>query len=500
MNEPKILILILTYNAERHIRGVLDRIPEAFWSGPYHADILVIDDASQDHTARIAVEHATTGHRPLRVLKNRINQGYGGNQKIGYTYAIEQGYDIVVMLHGDGQYAPESLEPIIAPLITGEADAVFGSRLLTKGGARAGGMPYYKFVGNRILTGLQNYLLDAKLLEFHTGYRAYGTSALRKIPFQYNSDDFDFDTDIIIQFLDNGLTIREVPIPTHYGEEKCHVNGLRYAFQIIYITFLSRVQPMGIYYNPKFDYSHDNSHYSSKTDFESSHRFALDHIRPGTLVLDFGCASGHIARKLRERGCRIHGFDICPDPSAVKEFDSFTQLDLGRDSFTLSDDQKCADYVLLLDVIEHLDAPEAFLLRLKQALNGCRPEILVTTGNIAFIVTRLSLLMGQFNYGKRGILDLTHKRLFTFSSLARMFTNYGYCIEKVQGIPVPFPFILKKGIISQVLFALNNALIRLIKRLFSFQIAVVARPKPTIEQLLAEAKQEGSHSMMTFPS
>ena len=137
----------------------------------------------------------------MHVLFNPVNQGYGGNQKIGYHFAIEQGFDFVALVHGDGQYAPECLPDLVRPLREGRADAVFGSRMLEKGGARRGGMPLYKFVGNRILSWFQNRMLGrvAQRVSFRaTGFIRWPRS--RKVPFELNTNDFHFDTEIIIQF------------------------------------------------------------------------------------------------------------------------------------------------------------------------------------------------------------------------------------------------------------------------------------------------------------
>jgi hypothetical protein len=187
------------------------------------------------------------------VLFNPVNQGYGGNQKIGFHYAIKNGFDYVALVHGDGQYAPECLPELLTPLRDGCADAVFGSRMLTQGGALKGGMPFYKYAGNKILTGMQNALLRSSLSEFHSGYRLYSVPALTRIPFDLNSDVFHFDTDIIIQLLIAGQRIRELPIPTYYGDEICNVDGLKYAWDVTKSTFSARMQEYGLLYERKFD-------------------------------------------------------------------------------------------------------------------------------------------------------------------------------------------------------------------------------------------------------
>jgi len=145
---------------------------------------------------------------------------------------MKQNYDIVIMLHGDGQYAPEFLPRIIAGFHD-DPDAVFASRMLNKKAALNGGMPFYKWVGNQVLTFMENSMLKTKLSEFHTGYRAYNVHSLAKIPFVFNSDGFHFDTEIIVQAVANKWKINEIAIPTYYGDEKCHVNGMLYAYNCV---------------------------------------------------------------------------------------------------------------------------------------------------------------------------------------------------------------------------------------------------------------------------
>ncbi len=155
-------MLVVAYNAEETLAAVLDRLPESFRSKVAH--VLVADDASHDLTHEVGLAYQASSELPLTVIRHDDNLGYGGNQKSGYRWAIDHGLDIVVLLHGDGQYAPEVIEDLVAPLADGNADAVFGSRMLTKGAARAGGMPLYKFVGNRILTKVQNALVGLRSL------------------------------------------------------------------------------------------------------------------------------------------------------------------------------------------------------------------------------------------------------------------------------------------------------------------------------------------------
>ena len=221
----------MAYEAESTLEKVLARVPDSVFD--HDTEVLVIDDSSGDRTFDVGVRSARDSRHRITVLYNPENQGYGGNQKLGYQYAIRHGFDVVVLLHGDGQYAPEAIPSLLAPMLDGSADAVMGSRMLVPGVARQGGMPLYKFVGNKILTFLQNRLLGSRLSEFHSGFRAYRVAALAKIPFGYNSNVFHFDTEIIIQLMLAGCRITEVPIPTYYGDEICRVDGLRYAKDVV---------------------------------------------------------------------------------------------------------------------------------------------------------------------------------------------------------------------------------------------------------------------------
>jgi glycosyltransferase involved in cell wall biosynthesis len=488
----KILLFIITYKAEAFIENVLQRIPAEVWNNAlFETHALIIDDQSDDQTFARALSYSRQHPEyPITVLHNPRNQGYGGNQKIGYYYAVQNKFDAVLLLHGDGQYPPELIAPMVEPILKGEADAVFGSRMMRRMDALRGGMPLYKWIGNQILTAFQNLILKAHLTEFHTGFRAYSVPALASIPFNYNSNYYDFDTDIIIQLLDSGKRINEIAIPTHYGQEISRVNGFKYAALILLASIASRVMHWGIFYHPKFDYmTQDNSYYTHKFGFESSHRFALDRVRPETTVLDIGCGPGFMTREMKSKGAKIISVDRHIPPEVRRN--SFKSIEADLDHHDFQQDRTPVDTILILDIIEHLRSPETFLNALRERYAQDQPEVVLTTGNIAFFLVRLSLLFGQFNYGKRGILDLDHVRLFTFASMRRLLLGSGYDVLEVKGIPAPFPLALGDNILGWGLLRINQMLIRVSKSLFAYQMAYVARPRPTLSQLLQDAVDSG---------
>lgn len=480
----RLLIFVVAYNAETTIEKVLSRIPESLHTAD--VEVLIIDDSSKDQTFLHGLRYQQkTSAFKITILRTPENQGYGGNQKLGYRYAIDNNFDFVALVHGDGQYAPEELPNLLAPLIAGEADAVFGSRMINKAGARAGGMPLYKWVGNQILTTFQNHMLKTDLSEFHSGYRLYSTAALAQIPFEKNTNDFHFDTEIIIQLVLTKLRIAELPIPTYYGDEICHVNGMKYAWDVFKTMLRATFHQADLLFDRKFDVQAPEENYDVKLGYASSHTAAIAAARPGGHLLDIGCGQGYVAKEVAAKGCRVTGMDqYVPDVSPAPGQVDFIRWNLDRKEFPVN--VSGFDQILMLDIIEHLKEPEVFMDELRFAAACKRPEVILTTANIGFIVTRFMLLFGQFNYGKKGILDATHTRLFTFRSLRALLEQSGYEVSELRGIPAPFPKALGDNALSRLLLWANEKMIRLSKGLFAYQIFVRAKAKPTVHNLLHE--------------
>lgn len=247
-----IAIYIPAYNAERFLPDVLRRIPADFIART--SEIVVVDNASSDDTSgaahRTAKELGLGDRLTFTVIRNAQNLGYGGSQKVAYAHCIARRHDIVVMLHADGQYAPELLADIVAPIVGGQADMSFGSRLA--GDPLAGNMPLHRFLGNKFLSGLANLLLGWKLTEFHSGYRAYRCDALARLPLERNAGYYHFDVEILIQCKVFGLRVVEVPIPTHYGDEDNHLNIWRTGFAILGVLGEYALHRTGLQRCPKY--------------------------------------------------------------------------------------------------------------------------------------------------------------------------------------------------------------------------------------------------------
>jgi SAM-dependent methyltransferase len=298
------------------------------------------------------------------------------------------------------------------------------------------------------------------------------------------------DTEIIIQLLRAGLRIKELPIPTYYGDEISYVNVLKYGINVLKASLHARMQDFGLLYDRKFDVAtppKGGPQYQSRLGFESTYTHALEQTPRGSSILDIGCASGHLLRALKAKGCVITVVDTFPISDTTLS-DRFIQCDL--DQGDLAVDTGAYDRVLLVDVLGRLSSPEVCVERLRKSWRGPKdPTIIATTGNAAFFITRFMLLFGYLNYGTRGILDLANRRLFTSSTFRKLFEQAGYRVDEIRGIPAPFPLAFGNTWLARALLALNKLLIRLSKSLFSYQFLLVARPAPSLDWMLERTYQ-----------
>ncbi len=462
---PKVGVLVVAYNAATTLTQVLDRLPAGFRDRVDH--VLVCDDASPDDTYAVGLAYQNGCRLPLTVVRQRRNRGYGGNQKAGYQWAIDHGLDVIVLLHGDGQYAPEVIEDLVDALDAESADAVLGSRMLQPGSARAGGMPLYELIGNRVLTRFQNSMSGLELSEWHSGYRAYRVSALASIPFHTYSDDFDFDTEIIIGMHETGRRIVEVSIPTYYGDEICYVNGMRYARDVAWDALRYRLRRMG--FGPAHN-GGDPQAYQIKDSPYSSHGRLLSWLSEMApcRVLDVGCSDGRFGEKARAFSHQVFGVDVVKHDGVGDRLDGFLEADLndGLPAETGYD----YEVVIAADVLEHTIDPGRLLEDMARRLTA-DGTIMASIPNFAHWYPRARVALGAFDYDQRGLLDQGHVRFFTRRSFEKLLRAQGLRITRRETVGTPFEILDRNGrsLLGRLASRIDRVGTRIWPTLFGYQ-------------------------------
>jgi glycosyltransferase involved in cell wall biosynthesis/SAM-dependent methyltransferase len=494
-SEPRIGIVVVAYNAASTLAHVLDRIPADF--RPRISEVLVCDDHSDDATYLVGIgyKHLVTD-LPVTVVRHPRNLGYGGNQKAAYRLASEHGLDIVVLLHGDGQYAPELLPDMVAPLERGECDAVFGSRLMIRGAARKGGMPLYKLLGNRLLTRFENKMLGTSLSEFHSGYRAYRVAVLDQLPLERNSDGFDFDSQIIIQLHEAGKRIVETPIPTFYGDEICYVNGIRYAKDISMEVVRYRLGKVGFGTDARCLRTTPNEGSDGTRPVRSqpvdsgSHRDLLKWLGqlPPSRILELGCSDGELSDQMRQLGHYVCGVDWTTRYGARERLDRFVEASL--DEGIPTEVGGGYDVIVAAGVLTQVRRPEV-LLRVAQDRLAGDGVIMASIPNFGHWYPRLRTALGRFDYDESGLLARDSVRFFTKRSFERLLRGAGLSVRRrsVTGLSLESGH-HRPGSSGQVLQRADRAVSWLWPRLFAsefvFELAPAER-KPQ-ERPLAVAR------------
>jgi glycosyltransferase involved in cell wall biosynthesis len=435
----KLGILVVAYNAASTLAKVLDRIPTDF--RPRISNVLVYDDTSDDATYLVSLGYQSLdpGY-PLTVIRHPQPLGYGGNQKAGFRWAIEHGLDTVVLLHGDGKYAPEELPAMVGPIERGECDAVFGSRMLVPGDARAGGMPLYRLLANRALSAFDNAMVGLELSEWHSGYRAYRVAALRDLPFETNSDGFDFDSQIIIQLHEAGKRIVEIPIPTFYGGEISSVNGLTYARDTAAEAARYRLHKMGLG-SGRAAFASAEHELKQGEDTSDGRIVSWLRGRPPARVLHFGCLDGSLSERIEKLGHEVTGVEA-EELGAVRDrVHRFVRADL--DEGIPAEAGAGYDVVLLSDALTRARSPELVLAQARRIL-GARGTVIACVANFGHWYPRSRVILGAFDYDRRGILDRRSVRFYTRRSFERLTGAEGYAVLRREALGLPVE-VLRRG-------------------------------------------------------
>ena len=467
---PRIALFLFEVREGELLAATLERIPRA--AAECLEQIVVMEDRRSDSLA--AVPALRLGPRKLDVLVHRApgELGYGGVRKAAFEYALLRGFDVAIFLRA-GVHPPEALPEVIHPVLQGSQAAVWASRLVDRLHSLRAGMPLARLLAHTVTTGLQNRILGLRARDYHSSFRAFPMRALRSIPFQLNSDDRSFDMQIAIQCRALGLPICEVEVPPSWREFPTDRSGLHGVARGVATAIDYRLHQL--HATRRGRYLVDRGvHYTLKHSPSGSHLQIIERIRPGSLVLDLGCSQGLLARPLREKGARVTGVDSRPEDQVAGELAAYYRKDLEQPLELPTG--RVYDYVVSSDVIEHLRQRGELLRSVRRYL---KPEgrLLISTGNVALWFYRLSLLVGRFEYGPRGILDETHLHLYTRATFRREVENAGFRVVEERVTALPFEVVFEstgRSRAVRMLARLYHRLAGIWPELFAYQFILEA--------------------------
>lgn len=405
----------------------------------------------------------------VRVLEVDSLEGRTFNEiALGLLHsAIEEDFEAVVYLPAAVHGSSDSIRYLVAPILDGSADATVGVMETMPRGM----MFWHRWDLARTLAKRLGNLYGCPwrggLLRAH----AWSTRALRSLPLDNLTSSRVLFMDLLIQHVVRNVRVRTVAIPLPEGNPG-DVLPLAYESRAgLSGTCAARLHKMGLAWQHRYDVIESSRLYEAKLGYRSSHTMAIEAVQGDTRVLDLMCGPGHIGRELADKRCKVVGIDR--EGASMPWMEGFIKhnLKLGLPELTGS-----FDYVLALDALEHLEEPERLLRALRERCRQAR--FVITVPNVGFFTIRMGLLAGRFHYGREGILDMTHRRLFTWRSLRRMLEDTGYEVQRIRGIPAPYPKALGRTFASDFLLGLNAFLIALWPRMFAYQIYVECVPRP----------------------
>jgi hypothetical protein len=476
----RVAVFIHAFGARDLRKNVLDRISDAVMREV--EEIFIFDDRSRSDEDLLGGPAGERGGARITVHRVPFNPGNGGSQKLAFRYALDRGFDFVIMMRGDGDFSPEALPAFIGKARERKPAAVIGSRMMGPRSALRAGMPLYKFTGNKILTAFENLLLGTRLSEFHSGFRMYSMEAVRRLHFDSYSEGFTFDTLILLELRHHGCEIDQVPIPTYIRSEIGFASGLRVARDVVASVLHYRLFRAGLM---ACDWIGEPGRhlrpYRPKRGAFSSHRQIVREVVPGTRVLDLG-AEGLYADQLRAMGCTLVGVNRHrPGPEVDGLYDRYLVRDLDLDGLPKPEEIGRFGCILMADILDHLSTGREVLSTAKGLLDR-EGVLVVSIANVAHWWVRFGLLLGRFNYRQRGLLDRTHLHLYTRRTFRDLISGQGYRIIRERVTPVPFELLAGTSRLSRMLCAAAEyayyPMALFWRGLFAYQYILVATIPP----------------------
>ena len=488
MTTGRILIFIVPSAPVQDLTNIISRVAEALKECSSFQILCFRNTPENSVLQEITACRAGKKSIPITILPEDNSLTTQQRQKIAYRFAIDHDLDFAVQYCPEQDCSYQALTDCLALWEKERPDVVLLSSKEEPVKDRCQPRLLVDTLCQGLLSRLQCLAAGQDFTRCHDSLRGYSIDFLRQSSFELNSDNPAFDLELLFQAKALGAKILELPLQSEgFSSALPSARWRLYRARIIASAqfLLSRY---GMFSSLKYRGLRPTVYLDKVGFIYSSHRLALDFVRKyrPKRLLDIGCGQGAVAQACTDLDIEVHGIDLIePALGSVKHY---WNLNLETDKLPFD----CLDYdlILILDLIEHLSHPEEFLLNLKNSSSvsdQSLPRVIFSTPNVAFLPVRISLLLGRFNYAERGILDLTHKRLFTRSSLLKMLNECGYLVEQIHSIGAPFE-IFSSGRIARLLSFVSTALARFWPSVFAFQFLLVCRPRPGVRTLLADAK------------
>lgn len=443
------------------IRKTLSRIPEEL--GEWFEEIVIMLDSPSDSSLASAMALEGESHFELRFHRPPRDSGFGAVRKAAFEYALRKGFDQVVIMRGDATHPPEKLPELIQLALADPARFVLATPRSRSRSAAS------RRITRRVSTFIQNRILGLRLRDYRTSFRLYPSEALARIPFQLDADDAVFDVEIILQLRALGIPIHEASCgDTETEDRDPDASDASLEFLACATAVGYRLHQIHLTRDGRYLVDHD-IHYTLKRSSTGSHVQIVSAIAEGSAVLDLGCSNGLLARPLLEKNVRVTGVDAGPGERLSKELAGYYQRDL--DLPLELPYERVFDYVVCADVIEHLQNRTQLLRGARRYL---KPDgkLIISTPNIALWFYRLSLLVGRFEYGPRGVLDETHLHLYTGSTFRREIEKAGFTVLRQRVTSLPFEVVFESTGRSRLIHGLEVAyhfMARLWPSMFAYQ-------------------------------
>lgn len=403
----------------------------------------------------------------LLVHRSPRPRGPGAARKAAFEYALRRDFDLAVLFRA-GIHPPEAVPGLLRPLLDDPEGLALGSRLVPKGALRLKGMGSGRLLVHRAAAFLLNRILRLRLQDYQSTLRALPGRVLRSLPFQLDADDGTFDMQALVQCRALGVRFHEVPAAPAWSEFAARSTGLRELLRAIGQALDYRLHQLHVVRRGRFLVEAD-IRYQLKRSPTGSHAQIVDALRPGSRVLDLGCSQGLLARPLRSKDVLLTGVDSRPPQGLAAELHEYFQRDLEQPLQLPTG--RGFDYVVCSDVIEHLRQREQLLRSVRRFLKE-DGRLIISTPNVALWFYRLSLLLGRFEYGPRGVLDRTHVHLFTRATFRREVERAGFHVLRERVTALPFEVVFESTGRSRLVAAIARGywwLARAWPELFAYQ-------------------------------